>query len=87
MSKIFITRREIESDINDSLLEVLVTISEGDIRPDAKLTEDFGADSLDIVEIVMHIEKTFGITVTDYQMDEMRGYTVSQIYDMVEKMV
>ena len=87
MSKIVITRREIESDINDILLEVLVTISEGDIRPDAKLTEDFGADSLDIVEIVMHIEKTFGITVTDYQMDEMRGYTVSQIYDMVEKMV
>ena len=86
MSKITITRREIESDIKDILLEVIVTLNEKDIRPEAKLAEDFGADSLDIVEITMHAEKTFGINVTYYQMDEIRSYTVEQLCDMVEQM-
>ena len=86
MSKITITRREIESDIKDILLEVIVTLNEKDIRPEANLAEDLGADSLDIVEITMHAEKTFDINITDYQMDEMRSYTVGQLCDMVEQM-
>ena len=86
MSKIVITRREIESDVKDILLEVIVTAKDADVRPEAKLVEDLGADSLDILEVVMHAEKTFGINVTDYQMKEMKDFTVSQVCDMVEQM-
>ena len=85
MAKIYVTRREVEQDVNEIILEVIVTLDEKDIRPEAKLTEDLGADSLDIMEITMHLEKTVGISITDYQQNEMAGYTVSEICDMVEK--
>ena len=87
MAKVFITRKEIERAVNEILLEVIVTLNENNLRPDAKLTEDLGADSLDVMEACMHMEKTFGITITDYQMNEMGNYTVEQVCDMVEKMV
>ena len=85
MAKIYVTRRDVEQDVNEIILEVIVTLDEKDIRPEAKLTEDLGADSLDIMEITMHLEQTFGITITDYQTNEMAGYTVSEICDMIEK--
>lgn len=85
MAKIYVTRREVEQDVKDILLEVIVTLDEKDIRPEAKLTEDLGADSLDIMEITMHLENTFGISITDYQQNEMAGYTISEICDMIEK--
>ena len=87
MAKIYVTRRDVEQDVNEIILEVIVTLDEKDIRPEAKLTEDLGADSLDIMEITMHLEQTFGISITDYQQNEMAGYTISEICDMVEKMV
>ena len=85
MAKIYVTRREVEQGVNEILLEVICTLSEDKLRPDAKLSEDLGADSLDIMEITMHLENTFGISITDYQQNEMAGYTVSEICDMIEK--
>lgn len=35
------------------------------VAPDAKLVDDLGADSLDMVEIVMAIEEEFDITIDD----------------------
>ena len=85
MAKIYVTRREVEQDVKDILLEVIVTLDEKDIRPEAKLTEDLGADSLDIVDITMHLEKTFDIDISDYLMEEMKDSTVAQLCDMIEK--
>lgn len=85
MAKIYVNRKEIEADVKDILLEVIVTLDEKDIRPEAKLTEDLGADSLDIVDITMYLEKTFGIDISDYLMEEMKDSTFSQLCDMVEK--
>ena len=36
-------------------------VDEQEITPDASFTEDLGADSLDIVELVMAFEEAFGI--------------------------
>jgi acyl carrier protein len=44
--------------------EVLAT-SEDKITPEASLREDFGADSLDLVELVSALEKEFSIDVDE----------------------
>ena len=36
-----------------------------DITPEKRIKEDLGADSLDVVEILMNVEEKYGITVPD----------------------
>lgn len=52
----------------DKIKKVLssqLNISEDKIKPEAKLVEDLGADSLDMVEMLMTLEDQFGVTISD----------------------
>ena len=40
--------------------------------PEASFIEDLGADSLDIVELVMEFEKEFGIDIPDEDAEKLR---------------
>ncbi len=40
-------------------------ISYGDVTPDASFVEDLGADSLDVVELVMALEEEFDLKISD----------------------
>jgi acyl carrier protein len=42
------------------------------IAPEAKFIEDLGADSLDIVELVMALEEEFGLDIPDEDADKLR---------------
>ena len=47
-------------------------VDEQEITPDASFTEDLGADSLDIVELVMALEEEFGIDIPDEDADKIK---------------
>lgn len=47
-----------------------VDVSE--LRPDANILEDLGADSLDVVEMVMAIEEEFDIEISDEDAEAIR---------------
>ena len=42
------------------------------LTPEAKFIEDLGADSLDIVELVMEFEKEFNIDIPDEDAEKLR---------------
>ncbi|HEV2104305.1 MAG TPA: acyl carrier protein [Candidatus Eisenbacteria bacterium] len=42
------------------------------LTPEAKFIEDLGADSLDIVELVMALEEEFGIDIPDEDADKLK---------------
>jgi acyl carrier protein len=42
------------------------------IVPEANLLDDLGADSLDVVELVMALEEEFGIEVPDEDVENIR---------------
>ena len=54
------------------------------ITPDTNIVEDLGADSLDVVELIMTIEKECGLIITDEGVSELR--TVREIAEFVEKL-
>ena len=54
------TRTEIEEKVRNFLMEDL-EIDEEKITPDAKLKDDMGIDSLDFVDIVVIVDKNFGL--------------------------
>ena len=54
------------------------------ITLDTNLVEDLGADSLDVVELIMALEDSFGIAISDEDAAEL--YTVRRIVDYLEKL-
>ncbi len=47
-------------------------VSVQQLTPEAKFIEDLGADSLDIVELVMALEEEFGIDIPDEDADKLK---------------
>ena len=74
-------RIEIESKVNTFLIEEM-EIEAGDICDDAKLKEGLGLDSLDFVDIVVIVEKTFGFKIKPEEMTKV--LTVKEFYDYIE---
>lgn len=65
------------------LLAAQLNISQDKIKEDSKLVEDLGADSLDMVEMLMTLEDEFGISISDE--DALKLKTVSDIVTYIEK--
>lgn len=42
------------------------------VTPEASFIEDLGADSIDIVELIMSLEEEFGITISDEDAQKIR---------------
>ena len=79
-------KQERIAKINEILIDKLVINSPDELRPEARLAEDLAADSLDAIEITMELERTFGISITDYQLRQMtESGTVQDVYNMVEE--
>ena len=54
------------------------------ITMDTNLIDDLGADSLDVVELIMSLEDEFGIAISDNVAAQL--YTVGRIVDYLEKL-
>ncbi|MDE7373170.1 MAG: acyl carrier protein, partial [Clostridia bacterium] len=55
------------------------------VQPNSNILTDIGADSLDVVEMLMIVEEEWGIVVDD---DDMRGFsTVQSVVDYIESKI
>ena len=54
------------------------------ITIDTNVVDDLGADSLDVVELIMSLEDMFGIAISDD--DAAQLYTVRRIVEYLEKL-
>ncbi|MBO5239932.1 MAG: acyl carrier protein [Clostridia bacterium] len=55
------------------------------VVPEAKIVEDLGADSLDVVELLSRLEDEFGIVIPDDEVENL--VTVGDVAAELEKLV
>ncbi|MBM4280462.1 MAG: acyl carrier protein [Deltaproteobacteria bacterium] len=55
-----------------SIIADQLGISEEQIKPESKFIEDLGADSLDIVELIMAMEEEFQTEIPDEEAEKIR---------------
>jgi acyl carrier protein len=72
--------------VEDRVKQIIVEklqVNEDQIVPEASLMEDLGADSLDIVELVMALEEEFDQEIPDEDTEKIR--TVGQILQYLKE--
>ena len=75
-------REEILAKLKPLIADSL-NVNESEVVPEAILTTDLHADSLDAVDTIMIIEKEFDIAITDADMEKLT--TVKSIVDYIEQ--
>lgn len=73
-------------NIETQVTEIIATqlsVEPERVTPEAKFIEDLGADSLDIVELVMAFEDKFSIEVPDEDTEKLKS--VKDVVDYIEQ--
>ena len=69
-------------DVKAVVVEQL-NVNEGEVKPESKFVDDLGADSLDVVELVMALEEKFEIEILDEEAEKIQ--TVGDVVAYIEK--
>ncbi|MDQ7044595.1 MAG: acyl carrier protein [Sulfurimonas sp.] len=68
-------------DIKEVVVEQL-SVNVDEVKNDAKFVEDLGADSLDVVELVMALEEKFDIEIPDDEAEKIQ--TLNDVVAYIE---
>jgi acyl carrier protein len=74
--------------IEEKVIEIIsqkLNLSKDQVKPEASFVDDLGADSLDLVELVMAMEEAFGMEVPDEDAEKLR--TVKNVIEYVKAKV
>ena len=76
------SEKPVDQKVKDIIVEQL-SVNAEQVTPEAKFIEDLGADSLDIVELVMAFEEEFGAEIPDEDAEKLQ--TVGDAIKYVEE--
>ena len=70
----------------DKVKDIIVDqldVDEDSVKMEASITDDLGADSLDVVDLVMSLEEEFDVEIPDEQVENVK--TVGDIVKFIEE--
>ena len=70
-------------DKTRALIAQKMSLDESEITPEKSLKNDLGADSLDVVEVSMMLEREFNVKFSEEDMANVK--TVGDLYQLIEK--
>lgn len=73
------------SDIKERIVEIIANqlgIDQEDVTPQASVVDDLGADSLDVVELIMALEEEFNLEIPDEEAEKIKN--VQDIFQYME---
>ncbi len=72
--------------LEDKVIDIIVEqldVKKEECLPQASFINDLGADSLDLVELIMEMEEEFNVTVSDDELEKIR--TIQDVIDFLKK--
>lgn len=69
----------VEERVKHIIVEQL-GVDEEEVKPEAKFVDDLGADSLDVVELVMALEEEFGLEINDEDAEKLTSVKMAVEY-------
>lgn len=73
------------SDVFERVKKIVVDrlgVDEAEVTPEASFKDDLGADSLDVVELVMELEEEFDLEISDEDAEKVT--TVGEVVKYIE---
>ena len=70
--------------IDEKVIDIIVDklgVDRSEVTPEAVFVDDLGADSLDLVELIMAMEEEFGMEIADEDAEKLR--TVQDVISFV----
>ncbi len=64
-----------EKSVGQKVMDIIVEqlkVSPEEVTPEASFIEDLGADSLDLVELIMAMEEEFGLEISDEDAEKIQ---------------
>ncbi len=64
-----------EKSVGQKVMDIIVEqlkVSPDEVTPEASFIEDLGADSLDLVELIMAMEEEFGLEISDEDAEKIQ---------------
>lgn len=81
-------KNTIENKLREMIVERLfLQIQPGDIAVDASLIDEYGVDSVCLLEMVVGLEEAFGIIVEDTDFDVRNFISVAALRDFVQSRI
>lgn len=75
-----------KEEIFEKLKELVVDqlgVEDDEVTLEANIQDDLGADSLDVVDLVMSVEEEFGVKIADEELENIK--TIGDIVDYIEE--
>jgi acyl carrier protein len=69
----------------EKVIDIIVDklgVDRAEVTPEAVFVDDLGADSLDLVELIMAMEEEFGFEIADEEAEKMR--TVQDVISFIK---
>jgi acyl carrier protein len=71
--------------LEERVIEIIIEqldVTREECVPEASFIDDLGADSLDLVELIMEMEENFGVQISDDELGKIR--TIQDVIDYLK---